>query len=121
MPSKRQVSLTLSPPADRAVSKRVNIKNRNKSRIVSQFIERYTGIMRAHRVELEEDELEHLARLTEGWTLDFSTAAALEGLVRVADVPEDLAVKKHNLVLKIAEAGIVGAVNAIDQLEQRKG
>lgn len=121
MPSKRQVSLTLSPAADRAVLRRVKVGNRNKSRIVSQFIERYLGIMRAHHLELDQDELEHLGRLTEGWVLDFSTAAALEGLVRVADVPDDLAVKKHNLIVKIHQGGIAGAVNAIDQLEAWRG
>jgi hypothetical protein len=109
--------MTLSPAANRAVTRRVNIKNRNRSRIVSQIIERYLGIMRAHHLELSADELEHLGRLTEGWTLDFSTASALEGMVKVADVPEDLDVRKGSLLARLQAAGIAGAISAIEQLE----
>ena len=121
MPSKRQVSMSLSPVATKAVDKRIRPGNTNRSRIVSQMIERYLGILRAHRLELEEDELEHLGRLTEGWSLDFSTAAALEGLVKVADVPEDLSVKKHTLLMKLVNGEMAGAVSALEQIESWRG
>ena len=85
------------------------------------MIERYVAIVRAHQVELEEDDLEHLARLTEGWTLDVSTAAALEGLVRAADVPEDLNVRRGDLLARLQAGGLAGAVSVINQLELEKG
>lgn len=119
MPSKRQVSLTLSAAADRAVRKRMKAGAGNKSRVVSQIIERYVATMRVSRVDLEPDELEHLARLTEGWTLDYSTATALPTLASTADVPEDLDVRKSRLVAKLQAAGAVGWVQVIEQLEAK--
>lgn len=121
MPSKRQVSLTLSAPADRAVKKRMTPANRNKSRIVSQIIERYIGLMRYTTPKLEDDELEHLARLVEGWRLDFSVALSLPKIVAAADVPEDLNVRKRALVVKLEDAGAVGRVALIERLEARGG
>ena len=121
MPSKRQVSLTLSTAADRAVRKRMKAGSRNKSRVVSQLIERYVGLMRNHATPLSDDELKHLVRLTEGWQLDFSVALALPLMVLSADVPEDLNVKRGALVAKLEGVGPAGCLAVIEQLEARGG
>lgn len=119
MPSKRQVSLTLSAAADRAVKKRLKAGNRNKSRVVSQLIERYVGLMRQTSPQLTDDELEHLARLTEGWRLDLSIALSLPGIVKGADVPEDLNVRKAALVVKLQDMGAIGRLAVIETLEAK--
>lgn len=119
MPSKRQVSLTLSPAADRAVQKRMKAGSRNKSRVVSQLIERYAGLVRFTNPVLTEDEFEHLVRLTEGWQLDFSTALSLPTVVEGGDVPEDLNVRKAALVIKLQDMGVVGRLAVIELLEMK--
>ena len=96
MPSKRQVSLTLSRAADRAVNRRMRTGSRNKSRVVSQLIERYVGLIRQTEVTLTDDEVEHLARLMEGWKLDFSIALTLPAMTEASDIPEDLNVRKRH-------------------------
>lgn len=120
MPSKHQVSLSLSSPAARVVRQRMRRTNPNKSRIVSQIIERYAGILRVSPLELTEDELEHLRRLTAGWELNFTTAMGLAGVVEAADVPEDLSVIKGKLLDKLSEWGPVTATHAIEMLEAKR-
>jgi hypothetical protein len=117
MPSKNQVSVVLSPAAVKAVARRLTPRTRNKSRVVSQVIERHAGIMRASPLRLSDDELEHLRRITEGWELTYTTALGLPAAVEAADVPEDLSVAKGRLVEKLTEWGAATAVHAIELLE----
>jgi hypothetical protein len=95
--------------------------NRNKSRIVSQLIERYVGLIRQTEVTLTDDEVEHLARLMEGWQLEFSTALTMPAMTEVADIPEDLNVRKKALVIKLQDMGALGRLAVIEELEARGG
>ena len=121
MPSKRQVSLTLSAAADRAVKKKMKTSAGNKSRVVSQMIERYTGLLRRHDQIIGDDGLEFIRRLTEGWTLDFSTAMALTSIVQDADVPDDLDVRKSILLERLHAMHLVGWLWVIEKVEAMGG
>jgi hypothetical protein len=118
--SKRQYSFTLTSGAERAMKRRLVGVRPNKSKIISSMVERYAWLVRG-QAPLEGDDLTHLLGLTRGWDLDVTIAHSLANLVSSSDVPENLNVRKSDLVNRLENMSNVQLVAILDQLEMERG